>query len=165
MSKFCPNCGKELDSSFNVCPNCGTPTNNTNNTVINNNYYSNNNAPVVTKREIVVSIILSIITCGIYGIYWFVVMTDDANKVSGNTTPSGGAAFLFTLLTCGIYSIYWNYKMGQKMAQAGKMYNKDISDNSVVYLILSLFGLSIINYCLIQSDLNKFAEQWITLKK
>ena len=48
--------------------------------------------------------------------------------------------------------------MGKKMYEAGKIRGKDISDNSVLYLVLSLFGLAIVNYCLIQNDLNKFAE-------
>ena len=38
--------------------------------------------------------------------------------------------------------------------------NKSISDNSVLYLVLSLFGLQIVNYALMQSDLNKFSNKW-----
>lgn len=158
MSKFCSNCGKEVEENFNVCPNCGASINNTNNQTVVNNVYNNQTIPVVTKREIVISIILSIVTCGIYGLYWFICLTNDANKVSGENTPSGGMAIVLTLITCGIYSIYWNYKMGQKLYNAGKMHNKEINDNSVVYLLLSIFGLSIVSYCLIQNDLNKFAE-------
>lgn len=104
------------------------------------------------------AIILSIITCGLYGIYWFIVMTDESNNVSDEKTSSGGLAFLYTLVTCGIYRLYWNYKMGQKLYLAGKKYNLPISDNSVLYLILAIFGLDIVNYCLIQSDLNRFAD-------
>ena len=40
----------------------------------------------------------------------------------------------------------------------GQKAGKDISDNSVIYLLLGLFGLGIVNYCLIQNDLNKFAN-------
>lgn len=156
MAKFCPNCGKELSGSENNCPNCGAPTNGT--TVINNNFNNNSASPIIVKREIVVALILSIITCGIYAIYWFVCLTNEANKVSGETSPTGGMAFLLNLITCGIYGFYWNYKMGQKLATAGKMHNKDIADNAILYLVLSIFGLSIVNYCIMQSDLNKFAE-------
>lgn len=41
---------------------------------------------------------------------------------------------------------------------AGSKRNVSVSDNSIVYLILSIFGLGIISYCLMQSDLNKFAN-------
>ena len=157
MSKFCVNCGKELEENINTCPNCGAKVNNENATII-NNVNVNQTTPITTKREIVLAVILSIITCGIYGLYWFACLTNDANKVSGENTPSGGMAILLTLVTCGIYSFYWNYKMGQKLYNAGKMHNKEINDNSVIYLICSLVGFSIVSYCLIQNDLNKFSE-------
>ncbi len=162
MNKFCPNCGNELPQDASFCNNCGAAQNGnqagqTINQTINQNVYTTP-APVIAKREIIVALLLSFVTCGIYGIYWFIVMTDESNKVSGDNSTSGGMAFLFTLLTCGIYGIYWYYKMGQKLYLAGKTYNKNISDNSILYLILGLFGFGIVSYCLIQNDLNKFAE-------
>lgn len=45
------------------------------------------------------------------------------------------------------------------MYAAGLKYNKNIQDNSIVYLVLSIFGLGIVNYCLIQNDLNKFTYE------
>lgn len=159
MAIFCPNCGNELSENSNFCAKCGSSVNgneNNGSTVVINNY--NNNEVKLPERNIVVCILLSLITCGIYGIYWFIVMTDESNMVSDDQTASGGMAFLFTIITCGIYFYYWNYKMGQKLHQAGQKYNKPIGDNSIVYLLLSIFGLGIINYCIIQSDLNRFSK-------
>lgn len=48
--------------------------------------------------------------------------------------------------------------MGQKIYEAGKKYNKDIEDKSVLYLFFSLFKLDLVSIALMQSDLNKFAE-------
>ena len=115
---------------------------------------------MITKRSIGVAILLSIVTCGIYGIYWMVVVTDDTNKaINDPNGTSGGIAVLLSIVTCGIYGIYWNYKMGKKLYSAGKIYGKDISDNSVLYIVLAIFGLGIVNYCLMQSDLNRFANE------
>lgn len=113
---------------------------------------------MVKERNIVMCVILSIITCGIYGIIWYISLTDDASFVNEDPSFSGGKALLLTIITCGIYSIYWNYKMGKTLSEAGYKKNLSISDNSVLYLILGLFGLGIVNYCLMQSDLNKFAK-------
>ncbi len=44
------------------------------------------------------------------------------------------------------------------MQTAGEKRGVAIADNSVLYLVLSIVGLGIVNYCLIQSDLNKFAD-------
>lgn len=153
MAKFCTNCGKELKEDAVFCEYCGSKVNDSINST-----NSSNNRPMISKRDVAMAIILSIITCGLYGIYWFIVMTDESNNVSDEKTSSGGLAFLYTLVTCGIYRLYWNYKMGQKLYLAGKKYNLPISDNSVLYLILAIFGLDIVNYCLIQSDLNRFAD-------
>lgn len=148
MSKFCSNCGEKMNDGAKFCDKCGASV----------EKKVNLQSPLITKRDIVVAIILTFVTCGIYGIYWFIVMTDDVNSLSDEKMASGGTAFLYSILTCGIYALYWSYKIGQKMAEAGKKYNKPINDNSVLYLVLSIFGLGLVNYCLIQSDLNRFAD-------
>lgn len=164
--KYCPKCGNELTEGVKFCAKCGSEVNNTGdvNDSVNQNAYQNVNqtysgSALTSRREIALAIILSFVTCGIYGIYWFIVMTDDINRVSGDENgTSGGMAFLFSLLTCGIYTFYWNYKMGKQIYEAGRKHGKEISDNAILYLILSLFGFGIINYCLLQNDLNKFAN-------
>ena len=159
MAKYCAKCGTKLDDNASFCNNCGnaTTTNEQVNVNVNVNNTSTNSTPLVAKREIVLAIILSLITCGIYSLYWFIVMTDEVNKVSNDNRTSGGLALLYTILTCGIYGIYWHYKMGKQIYLSGQTYGKDISDNSVVYLLLGLFGFGIVSYALIQNDLNKFA--------
>lgn len=114
---------------------------------------------MIKERNIVVAILLSLLTCGIYGIYWFITLTDDASKANGDPDFTGVKAFLFTLITCGIYAIYWNYKIGKEMYEANQKQGINASDNSVLYLILSIFGLSIITYCLVQNELNVLARQ------
>lgn len=152
---YCPKCGNKVDENITYCPNCGARLEEGNTTII-NNYY--NNVPPIEERNIAMVIILSFITCGIYGIYWFVKMTDEAKQLSSSDNAGGGLAFVYTLITCGIYTIYWNYKMGKNMYEAGQKYGINIEDNSVIYLVLSLFGLGIVSECLMQNDLNKFAN-------
>lgn len=156
MSNFCPNCGSQLPEGATFCGNCGKSVGAAPGAGAQQPQYSGPR-PTVTKKELVMAIILSIVTCGIYSIIWFINITDDANKVSNDFGTSGGMAFLFTLITCGIYGFYWYYKVGKQLYNAGRAYGVDISDNSILYLILGLFGLGIVNYALIQTDLNKFA--------
>ena len=175
--KYCPNCGKEIVEGALFCDSCGTKLENdvkTSNEVKRENPYTDylpenrfpnggsqnsytNNQVIVPNRSIPMAIILSLVTCGVYSLYWFVVMTDEANSVSDETATGGALSLIFTLITCGLYGIYWHYQMGKKLYDAGVKNNVAISDNSVLYLILSLFGLGIVNYCLIQNDLNKFS--------
>ena len=114
---------------------------------------------MIKERNIAVSILLSILTCGIYGIYWFITLTDDTAKANDDPDFTGVKAFIFTLLTCGIYGIYWNYKIGKEIYGANEKAGISSNDNSVLYLILSIFGLSIVTYCLVQNELNTIAKQ------
>ena len=113
---------------------------------------------MVKNRNIVLQIVLSIVTCGIYGIYWFITLTDDAAAKAGDSEFSGVKAFLLTLVTCGIYGIYWYYKMGKTLKAAGDANGVAVEDNAILYLILGLFGFGIVAYCIMQSDLNKMAD-------
>ena len=114
---------------------------------------------MIQKRNIALCIIFTIITCGIYGIYWFVKLHNEAKIVAGETEgTSAGVAFLLTLITCGIYGFYWNYKQGEKIDKAYADRGLPTGSRSIVYLVLSIFGLSIISYALMQDSLNKIAE-------
>lgn len=106
-------------------------------------------------RSIALAIIFTIITCGIYGIYWFIVLTDEVNEASGDVQgTSGGVAFLLTLVTCGIYGLYWAYKQGEKLDRAKIMRGIPSSNSGVLYLILALLQFSIIGWALMQNELN-----------
>lgn len=115
---------------------------------------------MIKERNIVMCVLFSFLTCGIYTIYWMICLTDDVNTVSGDTgATSGGMAFLFTLITCGIYGLYWAYMQGERIEQA-KMQRgigSCTSSLGVVYLILCIFGLAIVAYALMQNELNQLA--------
>lgn len=111
------------------------------------------------ERNVALSIVLSIITCGIYAIYWFIVLNDEVKEKSGDTeAPSGAVAFLLTLVTCGIYGIYWAYKIGEMTKVAQEKNKLPVKDNSILYLVLELFGLGIIVYALVQNDMNQITN-------
>ena len=154
MNNYCSKCGAELKKGVKFCEKCGNPLNGEGKKEEINVGVS----PVITSRSIAMAIVLSFITCGIYGIIWMISINDDVNKVNDNINGESGAlVFLLILLTCGIYGFYWNYKMGKNLYEAGDKYGKNINDNSIIYLILSLCGLNIISYCLMQNDLNQFS--------
>ena len=171
--KICPKCNSLCEDSASFCKECGAPlpasSQNTQeyseqqenryqqNTYYQNNYYQNNyyqnrSTAGIAPRNLVLSIIFSFITCGIYSIYWMIKLNDEVNQLSGDyQAASGGIVFLFSLITCGIYGFYWAYKMGERCDRI-----KGIQGNSsILYLILSIFGLQIVNYCLMQDTVNK----------
>lgn len=87
-----------------------------------------------------------------------VVLNDDVNYLSRRLGPSGGMVLLFSLITCGIYGIYWMYQMGVAVETIHDQNGEPRGSAPVVYLLLSLFGLGIVAYALIQNELNKYGN-------
>ena len=76
---------------------------------------------MVQRRSIATAIVLTIITCGLYGIYWMIVLNDDINVLCDRPNDlSGGVVFLLSLVTCGIFGYYWYYKMGDNLDRKGR---------------------------------------------
>jgi TRAP-type C4-dicarboxylate transport system permease small subunit len=111
---------------------------------------------MIEKRDLVLYIVLSIITCGIFSLYWFVCITDDTNKLLGETDTSGIVSLLLTIVTCGIYGFYWAYREGEKIDRAKQRRNIPAGNGGILYVILYFFG-GLIAYALIQNELNNLA--------
>lgn len=159
--KTCPRCGTSCADNDRFCPNCGQPI--PEDTASNNDqgpryeqappYNAYQPGYQRPTRSVALAIVLSIITCGIYGIYWFVVLNDEINALTGDASaPSGIVVFLLSLVTCGIYGIYWAYVMGRKVA-----YLNRTADSGIINLIIALFGFQIINLALFQDAVNHYA--------
>lgn len=112
---------------------------------------------MVKEKNIAICIILTIVTCGIYGIIWFVSLQDDINTLSGDFRTSGGMAFLFTIVTCGIYTFFWMYNQGARIDNIKANRGIPSSNSDVLYLILSVLGLGIVSWCLMQNEINNLS--------
>ncbi len=111
------------------------------------------------QRNIATCIILSFVTCGIYGIYWYYCSAQDMNYYSNGRTATGGSLILLSIITCGIYMLYWFYIVGCEIDDIKRNAGMYGSNNTgIVYLLLSIFGLSIVSMALMQTELNNFAS-------
>ena len=52
---------------------------------------------------------------------------------------------------------YWAFKCGEKVDIIRQRNGESGGNNGILYLILCFFGLGIITYALVQSELNKVA--------
>ena len=108
------------------------------------------------KRNIAGCIILTFVTLGIYGIYWFVKLTNETNRLAPEeATMSGGLAFLVTICTLGIYGLYWAYKLGKKI----DIISGNQRNTGVLYMLISLVGFGIISHALAQDELNHAVDR------
>lgn len=89
-------------------------------------------------------LLLSTVTCGIYGIIFYIKYFEDVNKVcydDGEPLPSYWMFLLLGIVTCGIYSYYMYYKLGDKLYNCGQRRGVPITENGQTILIWALVGL------------------------
>ncbi|MBE6760796.1 MAG: DUF4234 domain-containing protein [Ruminococcaceae bacterium] len=106
----------------------------------------------IKQRNIVTAIILSLVTCGIYGIYWVICLAREAVSVKD---PADNA--LLEIILMLFLPFLGFYLAEKKLAEGCAEKGIPHTDNSIIYLVLGLVGLGIVNYCMMQNDLNKLA--------
>ena len=106
--------------------------------------------PINENRDLVTYILLTIVTCGIYG-YWFVyTMAQDANIAcadDGEETPGLAVYILLSIVTCGIYSYYWQYKLANRLQANGPRYGVTIPEGGSDVLIWYILGTFVCFIC------------------
>ena len=117
------------------------------------------------KKNIATCIILTFVTCGIYGIYWLYCMISDINTISGDSdSMSPIIVILLSIVTCGIYSVYWFYKAGALLDQKAIEFGRISENRSSLYLSLIIMGyfiplLIMVVYILLQNSINVIADE------
>lgn len=117
---------------------------------------------VVKEKSIGLCVVLSIVTCGIYGIYWLYTIASDLNDLCESQNQEKGAepglVVVLGIVTCGIYSLYYLWKAGKMVSSLTRSNGQHPSDDSIVLMVLSLLQLSLVSYCILQSHINGFAK-------
>ena len=126
----------------------------------NQNYNQGYNGPMPNEfreeKNIAVCIILALVTCSIYMWFWMYNMIKKIRMLANDTSDMVGEYLLLMLVP--YYNVYWVYTRGKKISEEAARRGIQITDNSVLYLILNLLGLQIVSYAMMQNDLNKLAR-------
>ena len=117
--------------------------------------YSDSQHSITNVERIGIRIFLTIITFGIYGHFWIYSMCKRIKHICNKDPKCGGEIACIVLIP--FYILYWFYTRSRSLYSAAVEKGVAISDNGVLCLVLSLLGLNIISYAIIQSDLNTFA--------
>lgn len=108
-------------------------------------------------RSVAAVIILSLITCGIYALYW---VYTTANELEAEGQTGGMSPALLLILTIFIspvgFALYGNY-VDDNLNAIRSRRGMPTVDNKVVYIILGIF-VWIVLVGLVQNDINKIVE-------
>lgn len=99
---------------------------------------------VKDDRSFITYLVLDLITCGIYGIYFWYMYVEDINTVfygDGEDSPNYILVFLLSIITCGIYGFYWYYKQANRIYRgAYERYGVPVTETGTSVLIWMLLG-------------------------
>ena len=116
------------------------------------------------RRNVATAVVLSILTCGLYGIYWIYVMANEMNALEENPYGTSGLQVVaLTILTFGLDGVYFVYRFGQRMYDLSNDYGILTSDNSIINMVLFLAsyfipGAYIVTLAIMQNDMNKIID-------
>ncbi|MCL2616261.1 MAG: DUF4234 domain-containing protein [Defluviitaleaceae bacterium] len=110
----------------------------------------------VRRRNIVLCILFSFITCGLYMFYWTYVVSRDTRILAGESPEGAGLDVLFDFLTCGIFGFIVMYKCAKRMYEVDYRNNGRASDDSTLVTILYFF-VAVVSLGILQSKINAYA--------
>ena len=99
---------------------------------------------VKTDRSLLIYILLTIVTFGIYGLIFIHELAKDVNEMcreDGKTTQGLLMLILLTAVTCGIYAIYWWYAVSERVGNAAARRGlNNLNFNGGTFLLWYLVG-------------------------
>lgn len=106
---------------------------------------------MIKQRNIVICLILSLFTGGLYYFYWWWVTNNELNRAADVNDPGSLTVLILNVITLGLYGFYWSWRAGNKID-----YLRDEPNGStnILLLLLHIFSLGIITTCFIQNELN-----------
>ena len=111
----------------------------------------------INKRNIGVCILLSFLTFGIYKFYWAYLLIENTRAVKKDQSSCTGEAVC--LFFVPFYSLYWWYSRGEIVKESFADHCYIAKGNAGLYLVLGLFGLSIISMAIMQNDFNSLTSE------
>ncbi|MCR5403763.1 MAG: DUF4234 domain-containing protein [Butyrivibrio sp.] len=99
--------------------------------------------PLRTDRSLLMFVLLSIVTCGIYYYIFIYQLAQDVNTAcsgDGDDTPGLLIFLLLSIVTCGIYSYIWFFKLGERLSNNLMRYGMPASNGGIEVLLWMLLG-------------------------
>ncbi len=98
---------------------------------------------MIKRRSLLIYILLTIVTFGVYAIYWQYRFAKDMNALcEGDGRKTRGVLFFFfiTMVTFGIYAVVWYYGVGNRLRDNAPRYGASIATGGGIVLLWQTLG-------------------------
>ncbi|MBR6514593.1 MAG: amino acid carrier protein [Clostridia bacterium] len=107
---------------------------------------------VITKENVAISILLSVLTLGIYNIYWRYIIIKNTKAIARDDSGSFGE--LMCCLLIPFYALFWWISRGKSLKNNMDKMGYDTTVDNKFYMILFLMGQEMVCMALVQNDFN-----------
>ena len=167
----CPACGERLTPRAKFCDYCGEKLSEDSlEAGVSSAFASKkivgkvSGGPPISRDAAFVGIgmgiVLTILTCGFYMLFWQARQFRVLNAWLGRKEYHFWSWYFLGLFTCGVYIVYHEYKMANGICEI--QHKKGWPENpqlALICLLLSAFGLSVASMAIQQEEINKFYQQ------
>lgn len=108
-------------------------------------------------RKIALCMILSYCTCGIYLLFWMRRIIRTVKALNGEEPKWIGE--MLAIVCIPFYGALWGYSRAKHIVIGARKLGVEMGDSSLLYLILNAFGLSMVTFALMQSELDSAMSQ------
>ncbi len=107
----------------------------------------------VSKKEVWICILLSVLTLGIYLYYWQYRLLKNIKELKKDYSPYTGE--MLCLIFLPFYSLYWWYTRGRAVSDELAKHDCRTLGNGYLYLGLAIVGLGVVAAAIMQNDFNE----------
>lgn len=107
-------------------------------------------AAIPKKRNMLMQVLLMIVTCGLYSIYWFYVITEELKQITNDAEASPALWTVLIFVPFGAFYSYYKF---------GEIYEKASAEHFNLWLMFVLwlvFAPAV--WFIVQMDMNKRAD-------
>ncbi len=112
---------------------------------------------MLTNRSVVAVILLTVVTCGIYGLYWVYDTMNSLEQTTGQQSSVNAiACLLLCIFVAPVGFILFGMGADEQINMIKAQRGIPTKDNKVMYMILGFF-LPIVLLPMVQDEINKLA--------
>lgn len=118
------------------------------------------------NRSPALVLILSIVTLGLYLIYWYYKVYDELKRATGSTPTENDFVldFILVLVTCSLWGVYVDYRISRQLEEIMAATNQPVNETATLVVVLDVIAYptayitNLLSSAIQQDVMNKLAR-------
>lgn len=115
----------------------------------------------VFKTDPIVVLVLGLVTCGLYLVYWNMKAAEVLNAVSNREVVSPAIAAIGGIPCCMPVTVYFFYLCGEGLESLGRVLGRgnELKDKAVLLMVLAAIGFPMVSAMIVQGHINELYDR------